>query len=56
MYSNLQSWVSLKIKADSGSIYKYVNLNLRFSCEICLNVGDTDHELNFCDRIPNERN
>ena len=35
---------------------KYVNLNLQFSCEICLNVGDVDHELHFCDRIPNERN
>ena len=43
-------------QSTSGSIYKYVSLNLWFSCKIYLNVGDVDHELHFCDRIPNERN
>ena len=56
MYSNLQSRVLLKIKADSGSIYKYVNLNLKFSYEIRLNIGGLDHKLDFCDRTPKERN
>ena len=52
----LQSWVLLKIKAKSGSVYKYVNINLRFSCEICLDVGGADNKLDFCDIIPNKRN
>ena len=37
-------------------MYKYVNLKLLFSCEIYLNVRDVDHELDYCDRILNERN
>ena len=38
------------------SIHKYVNSELWFSCEIYLNVSDAYHELDYCDRIPNERN
>ena len=37
-------------------MYKYVNLKLWFSYEIYFNVSDPDHEFDFYDRIPNERN
>ena len=38
--------------SDSGSVCEFKT----YSCEIYLNVDDVDHELDYCDRIPNERN
>ena len=44
----------VKIKVDSGSIYKRMSFKI-MSCEIYLNMGDTDHELDFYDRFPKEK-
>ena len=46
----------LKIKLDSGSICEYEKLKLWHFCEIYLTVHDSNHEPDFCDRIPNEKN
>ena len=48
--------IFLKIKPDSGSICKYDKLILWHSCEIYLAVHDGNHELDFYDRIWNEKN
>ena len=45
----------LKIKPDSGSICKFENLKLWQSCEIYLTVHYGNHEIDFCDRVPNEK-
>ena len=47
--------IFLKIQLDSDSICKYENLKLYHSCEIYLTVHDGNHELDFCDRIPDEK-
>ena len=46
----------LKIKVDSGSICKYEKFKLWHFCEIYMTVDDGNHELDFCNRIPNEKN
>ena len=46
----------LDIKKDSGSICKFEKLKLCHSCEIYLTVHEGNHELEFCDRAPNEKN
>ena len=43
--------VFLKIKPDSGTICKYEKLKLWHSCDTYGN-----HEIDFCDRVPNEKN
>ena len=43
------------MKPDSGSICKYEKLKLCHSGEIYLTVHDGNHELDFYDRIPNEK-
>ena len=48
--------VVLNIKPDSGSICKYGKLKLWHSCDIYLMAHDGNHEINFCDRVPNEKN
>ena len=48
--------IFLKIKKDSGSICKFKKLELWHSCEIYLTVHDGNHELEFCDRVPTEKN
>ena len=48
--------VFLKIKLDLGSICKYEKLKLLRSCEIYLTVHDGNHELDFYDRVLNEKN
>ena len=48
--------IFLKIKLDPDSICKYEKLNLQHSCEIYFIVHDENHELDFCGRIPNEKN
>ena len=45
-----------KIKKDSGCICKFGKLKLWHACEIYLTVHDGNHELKFCDRVPNEKN
>ena len=45
----------LKIKPDLGSICTYEKLKLWQSCEIYLTVHDENHEIDFCDRVPNEK-
>ena len=47
--------IFLKIKSDSGSIGKNGKLKLWHSCEISLTVHDGNHELDFCDIVPNEK-
>ena len=46
----------LKIKPYSGSICKYEKLKLWHSYEIYLTVHDGNHEIDFRDRVPNEKN
>ena len=46
----------LTIKPDSDSICKFEKLKLWHSCEIYLTVHYGNHEINFCDRVPNEKN
>ena len=48
--------ILLKIKLDSGSICKYEKIKLWLSYEIYLTVHDGNHELDFYDRISNEKN
>ena len=48
--------IFLKIKPDSGSISKYEKLKLWHSCEIYLTLHDGNQELDFYDRISNEKN
>ena len=43
----------LKIKLDLGSLCE---LKLWHFCEIYLTVYDANHEPDFCDQIPNEKN
>ena len=43
--------IFLKIKPDSGSIWKYEKLKL---CDIYLMVHEGNHEIDFCDRVTNE--
>ena len=40
-------------KRDSGSICKYEKLKLWHPCEMYLTVHDGNHEIDFCDRVPN---
>ena len=47
--------IILKIKPVSDSICKYEKLKLWHSGEIYLMVHDGNHELAFCNRIPNEK-
>ena len=47
--------IFLKIKPDSGSICKFQKLKLWHSCEIYFTVDDGNHEIDFCDRVPNEK-
>ena len=47
--------IFLKIKPDLGSIYRYETLKLWHSCEINLTVHDGNHEIDFYDRVPNEK-
>ena len=46
----------LKIKPDSGFLCKYEKLKLWHFCVIYLTVHDQNHELDFCDRLPNLKN
>ena len=46
----------LKIKPDSGFLCKYEKLKLWHFCVIYLTVLDQNHELDFCDRLPNLKN
>ena len=45
----------LKIKPGSDCIYNYEKLKLSQSFEIYVRVHDENHELGFCNRIPNEK-
>ena len=45
----------LKIKPGSDSTGKYEKLKLWHSGEIYHTVHDENHELDFCNRIPNEK-
>ena len=57
MNSNFLNQIKfLKIKPGSGSLGKYEMLKLWDFCEICLTVHDRNHEPDFGDRIPNEKN
>ena len=46
----------LKIKPDWGFLCKYEKLKLWHFCVIYLTVHDQNHELDFCDRLPNLKN
>ena len=48
--------IFLKIKPDSGSICRYKMLKLRHPCEIYLTLHNGNHEIDFYDRVPNEKN
>ena len=48
--------VFLKIKPDSDSICKYEKLKLWQSFDIYLMVYHGNHEIDFCDRVPIEKN
>ena len=47
--------IFLKIKLGSVSICKYEKLKLWHSREIYLTVHNENHEIDFCDRVPNEK-
>ena len=47
--------IFLKIKPDAGSICKFDQLNLWHSREIYLTMRDGNHEIDFCDRVPNKK-
>ena len=48
--------IFLKIKPYSGSICKYEKLKLWHSCKIYLTVPDGNREVDFRDRVANEKN
>ena len=48
--------IFLKIKPHSGSICKYAKLKLWHSPDLYLMVHDGNHKIDFCDRVPNEKN
>ena len=48
--------IFLKIKPGSGSVCKYEKLKLWHSCKIYLTVDDGNHELDFWNKVPNEKN
>ena len=48
--------IFLKMKPGSGSICRHKMLKLWRSCEIYLMVHDGNHEIDFCDGVPNEKN
>ena len=48
--------IFLKIKPYSGSICKYKKLKLWHPCKIYLTVHDGNDEIDFRDRVPNEKN
>ena len=47
--------IFLKIKPESGSICKFEKLKLWHSCGTYLTVHYGNHEIDFCDRVPNEK-
>ena len=48
--------IFLKIRPYSGSISKYEKLKLWHSCKIYLTVHDGNREVDFRDRVANEKN
>ena len=48
--------IFLKMKPDSGFIRRHEMLKLWHTCEIYLMVHDGNHEIDFCDGLPNEKN
>ena len=47
--------IFLKIKPDSGSICKFQKLKLWHSCKIYFTVHDGNHEIDFRNRVSNEK-
>ena len=48
--------IFLQIKPDSCFICRYEMLKLWHSCEIYLTVHDGNHDIDFCDGVPNKKN